>query len=81
MFTSGNDRNAQKGSQETTAGSINSKRIYTAARIRNEDILMSVLTLGHANAQVMGLFSAIGAGASVVFYPRFSASKLLEMGL
>jgi crotonobetaine/carnitine-CoA ligase len=36
---------------------------------------MSVLTLGHANAQVMCLFTAIGAGATAVFYPRFSASS------
>ncbi|NIS73679.1 MAG: hypothetical protein GTO08_00010, partial [Deltaproteobacteria bacterium] len=36
---------------------------------------MSVLTLGHANAQVMCLFTAIGAGATAVFYPRFSASN------
>jgi crotonobetaine/carnitine-CoA ligase len=42
--------------------------------IRSEDVLMSILSLGHANAQVMCLFSAVGAGATAVFYPRFSAS-------
>ncbi len=43
--------------------------------VRSEDVLMSILSLGHANAQVMCLFSAMGAGATAVFFTRFSASS------
>lgn len=42
--------------------------------VRSDDVLMSVLTLGHANSQVMCLFASICAGATAVFFPRFSAS-------
>ena len=43
--------------------------------IRSDDVLMSILSLGHANAQVMCLFSSMAAGATAVFFPRFSASN------
>ena len=46
--------------------------------IRSEDILMSVLSLGHANAQAMCLFTSIGAGATAVFFPKFSASNFFK---
>ena len=36
---------------------------------------MSVLSLGHANAQALCLFCAIGAGKTAVFFPKFSASN------
>ena len=65
-----------KGVVRAHGGVVLTVRSYLQQQgIRSEDTLMSVLSLGHANAQVMGLFSAIGAGASVVFYRRFSASK------
>ena len=46
--------------------------------IRSDDTMMSVLSLGHANAQAMCLFTSIGAGATAVFFPRFSASNFFK---
>jgi len=75
MFTSGTT-GMPKGVSRNHGGVVLTVRGFIQQHgIRSEDVLMSVLTLGHANAQVMGLFSAIGAGASVVFFPRFSASN------
>ncbi len=75
MFTSGTT-GMPKGVSRNHGGVVLTVRGFIQQQgIRSEDVLMSVLTLGHANAQVMGLFSAIGAGASVVFFPRFSASN------
>ena len=53
-------------------------RSYLQQGVGSDDILMSVLSLGHANAQAMCLFSAIGAGATAVFFPRFSASNFFK---
>jgi crotonobetaine/carnitine-CoA ligase len=75
MFTSGTT-GMPKGVARNHGGVIMTVRAYLQQQgIRSEDVLMSVLSLGHANAQVMCLFSAVGAGATAVFYPRFSASS------
>lgn len=75
MFTSGTT-GMPKGVVREHGGVVLTVRSYLQQQgIRSDDVLMSVLSLGHANAQVMGLFSAIGSGATVVFYPRFSASQ------
>jgi crotonobetaine/carnitine-CoA ligase len=75
MFTSGTT-GMPKGVARNHGGVIMTVRSYLQQQgIRSEDVLMSVLSLGHANAQVMCLFSAMGAGATAVFYPRFSASS------
>ncbi|NIP32153.1 MAG: AMP-binding protein [Candidatus Dadabacteria bacterium] len=74
MFTSGTT-GMPKGVARNHGGVIMTVRSFIQQQgIRSEDVLMTVLSLGHANAQVMCLFASIGAGCSSVFFPRFSAS-------
>ena len=75
MFTSGTT-GMPKGVARDHGGVIMTVRSYIQQQgIRSDDVLMSILSLGHANAQVMCLFSAMAAGATAVFFPRFSASN------
>lgn len=75
MFTSGTT-GMPKGVSRNHGGVVLTVRAYIQQQgLRDEDILMSVLSLSHANAQVMCLLASIGAGASCVFFPRFSASN------
>ncbi|MGH7909041.1 MAG: AMP-binding protein, partial [Thermodesulfobacteriota bacterium] len=75
MFTSGTT-GMPKGVARNHGGVTLTVRGYLQQQgVRSGDTLMSVLSLGHANAQVMCLFSAMTAGATAVFFPRFSASS------
>ncbi len=75
MFTSGTT-GMPKGVSRNHGGVVLTVRGYIQMHgIRNEDVLMSVLSLSHANAQVMCLFASIGSGSECIFYPRFSASN------
>ncbi len=75
MFTSGTT-GMPKGVARDHGGVLMTVRAYLQQQgVRSEDTLMSILSLGHANAQVMCLFSAMGSGATAVFFPRFSASN------
>ena len=50
-----------KGVSRNHGGVVLTVRGYIQqSGVRSDDVLMSVLTLGHANAQVMALFTAIG---------------------
>ncbi len=75
MFTSGKI-GTPKGVARDHGGVIMTVRSYLQQQgVRSEDVLMSILPLGHANAQVTCLFSAMGSGATAVFFTRFSASS------
>ena len=80
MFTSGTT-GMPKGVSRNHGGVVLTVRGFIQQQgIRSDDVLMSVLTLGHANAQVMGLFSAIGAGSRCCILPQVLSFKLLEVG-
>ena len=74
MFTSGTT-GMPKGVSRNHSGVVLTVRAYLEHQgIRSGDTLMTVLSLAHANAQVMCLFAGIAAGAQCVIFPRFSAS-------
>lgn len=75
MFTSGTT-GMPKGVSRNHSGVILTVRAYLEHQgVRSGDVLMTVLSLAHANAQVMCLFASIAAGARCYIHPRFSASN------
>ena len=80
MFTSGTT-GMPKGVVREHGGVLMTVRSYIQHQgIRNDDTLMSVLSLGHANAQAMCLFGSHRCGLYCCFFSKIFSLKFLEMG-
>ncbi|MBE3587922.1 MAG: ATP-dependent acyl-CoA ligase [Thermoanaerobacteraceae bacterium] len=78
MFTSGTTGRS-KGVFRSHAAAYWSGRNYVdVLQVRSDDVLFTALPLFHANAQVLCVYPALLADASVAIYERFSATQLWD---
>jgi crotonobetaine/carnitine-CoA ligase len=75
MFTSGTTGRS-KGAIKQHASDYFSGRTYNeVCQVTEEDTFFSCLPLFHSNAQVLGAYPAMIAGARIAFAPRYSSAR------
>ena len=75
MFTSGTTGRS-KGAMKQHASDYFSGRTYIeVCGVTREDTFFSCLPLFHSNAQVLGTYPALIAGARIAFAPRYSSAR------
>jgi crotonobetaine/carnitine-CoA ligase len=79
MFTSGTT-SLPKAVVHTHANALWSGKMGTASMdYRQDDTYLAFLPFFHVNAQSWAFWGALGVGATVVFQPKFSASRFWEV--
>lgn len=78
MFTSGTTGRSKGVFRAHAAAYWSARNYIEVCKITSEDVLMTSLPLFHANAQVLCVFPALLADASVAIYERFSATQMWD---
>ena len=75
MYTSGTTGRSKGVLKSNAADYYSAKGFCELCEITHDDVLFTCLPLFHSNAQVLTIYPALIAGAQVVVYERFSASR------